>query len=125
MAELLLRPVTAMPDFLDAQSYKVWAVPDGRGKGKAWLGGIHQGKRLVGKAAGARVTQSHFKQGYALKFFVPATAIQKKPFSAGQSLRFNLLVDDAEKVRETYWSAHQGQLTTEKPQTWGLIRFVP
>jgi hypothetical protein len=125
MVELLLRPVQAMPNFLDAQSFKAWAVPDGRGKGKAWLGGWRQGKRLVGQAAGTRVTQSKLAGGYSLKFFVPATAVQKTAFAAGQSLRFNLLVDDAEKVRETYWSAHQGQLTTEKPQTWGLLRLIP
>jgi hypothetical protein len=125
VVELLLRPAKAMPDFLDVQSYKTWAVPNGKGKGKAWLGGWSQGKRLVGQAAGTRVIQSRLAQGYAMRFFVPAKVLQEKTLSAGQSFRFNLLVDDAEKVRETYWSAHQGQLTTEKPQTWGILRLVP
>jgi hypothetical protein len=125
VVELLLRPDHKVPDFLDKASFKGWAVPDGKGKGKPWLGGIHQGKRLAGSAAGMRVTQLKHKGGYALNFFVPAATIQKEAFKAGQSLRFNLLVEDAEKVRETCWSADQGQGTTEKPGTWGVIKLVP
>ena len=124
VVELMLRPAKAVPDFLDRSSFKAWAVPDGKGKGKPWIGGIHQGKRLAGSAAGVRVTQSKHKGGYALKFFVPAATIQKGALAPGQSLRFNLLVDDAEKVRETYWGAHQGLGATEKPGTWGLIKLV-
>ncbi|MES2202227.1 MAG: hypothetical protein V4498_08245 [candidate division FCPU426 bacterium] len=124
VVELLLRKNQAIPEFLDEASFKVWAVPDALGRGKAWLGGIHKGVRSKGKAAGATAKQVQVPGGYGMNFFVPYSAVQDKPFAAGQTLRFNLLVEDAEKVRETYWSAHQGQLTTEKPATWGTIKLV-
>ncbi len=119
--ELLIRPDGRLPAHLDLKSTKIWAVPDGLGKGRPFLGAWHKGKRLNGKAAGAKVKQLRHPGGYGLSFFVPASAIQSGPLKAGQKLRFNLLVEDCEKVMESFWSGHQGQLTTELPATWGTL----
>ena len=123
--ELLLRSGTEDAEALDAKSVKIWAVPDGEGKGRPYVGAIRNHARVAGAKAGARVRQSRIPGGYRMEFRVPAATLQPGPFRPFQVLRFNLLVEDCEKVLEVCWSAHQGDWTTEKPKTWGRLALVP
>jgi hypothetical protein len=125
--EVLLRPQAlsaSLGQALDKVSVKVAAVPDGLGKGKPFLGAWRNHKRVEGAATGAKVSQRPFKGGYRLDFEIPAKLVQPGDFKAWQELRFNLLVEDCRQVTELYWSGHQGDWTTERPLTWGLLKLV-
>jgi hypothetical protein len=123
--ELLLRPGAGDAEALDSKCVKIWAVPDGEGKGRPYVGAIRNHKRVAGAKAGARVRQSRIPGGYRMEFRVPSATLQPGPFNPFQVLRFNLLVEDCEKVREVCWSSHQGEWTTERPKTWGRLALVP
>ncbi len=123
--ELLLRAGGDAPEALDAASLKIWALPDAAGRGRAVVGAWRAHRRVRGAATGVRVRQSRIPGGYRMAFAVPSGVLQKGPFRPWQVLRFNLLVEDCEKVREVCWSAHQGDWTTEKPRTWGRLALVP
>ncbi|MEK7474277.1 MAG: beta-galactosidase [Candidatus Coatesbacteria bacterium] len=123
--ELLLRTGTEDAEALDAKSVKIWAVPDGEGRGRPYVGAIRNHVRVAGAASGARVRQSRIPGGYRMEFRVAAATLQPGPFRPFQVLRFNLLVEDCEKVLEVCWSSHQGEWTTEKPKTWGRLALVP
>jgi hypothetical protein len=123
--ELLLRPGAEDAETLDAKSVKIWAVPDGNGRNRPYVGAWRNHARVAGAKAGARVTQSRRPGGYRMEFRVPSGTLQPGPFRPFQVLRFNLLVEDCEKVREVCWSSHQGAWTTEKPKTWGRLALVP
>ena len=82
-------------------------------------------RRAFGPAGGASVRQARRPGGYRLDYWVPARLLQAGPLTPWQTLRFNLLVEDEDRVLETYWSAHQGDWTTEKPGTWGRLVLIP
>jgi hypothetical protein len=123
--ELLVRPGAEDVDSLDELSVKIWAVPDGLNRGRPFVGALRRHKRVIGPAAGVKVVQLARKGGYLLEFTVPARVIQKGPLKPWSVLRFNLLVEDCEKVQEVCWSAHQGDWTTERPSTWGKLVLAP
>jgi hypothetical protein len=133
--ELMLRPVEAdrplgAPEppsatTLDEASLKVWAVPDGEGKDKPYVGSWRRHARQQGLQTGVEVEQHPYPGGYGLTFKVPARLLKTDAFKAGQAWRFNLLVEDCRQVSEVYWSAHQGDGTTEKPETWGTLTLRP
>ncbi|MEK7767660.1 MAG: hypothetical protein AAB368_15630, partial [bacterium] len=123
VVELLMRAGEAGPEALDAAAVKAFAVPDGAGRGRPFLGAWRNHKKTFAGAAGFRAVQTGIPGGYRMKFRIPARLLQPGPLRAGQTLRFNLLVDDCEKVQESCWSAHQGDWTTERPATWGILRL--
>lgn len=124
-AEVLVRAGEDAPDALDAASVKVAAIPDGAGKGKPFVSVLHRHRKVFGPAGGARVTQGRRPGGYRLDFWIPARLLQAGPLTPWQTLRFNVLVEDEDRVLETCWSAHQGDWTTEKPKTWGRLVLIP
>jgi hypothetical protein len=124
-AELLLRAGDDAPDALDARSVKVAAIPDGAGRGRPFVSVLRRHQKVFGNAGGARVIQARRPGGYRLDFWVPARLLQSEPLTPWQTLRFNLLVEDEDQVRETCWSAHQGDWTTERPVTWGRLVLIP
>lgn len=123
--ELLIRSGSEVPEALDATSLKVWAIPDAAAKGRPAVGAWRAHRRVTGARTGVKVRQARRPGGYRIEFRVPPRLLQKGPFKPWQVLRFNLLVEDCEKVREVCWSAHQGDWTTEKPRTWGRLALVP
>jgi len=123
--EILLRAGAEDVEALDAKSVKIWAVPDGEGRGRPYVGAWRNHARVAGAKTGVRVRQSRIPGGYRMAFQIPAGTVQEGPFKPFQVLRFNLLVEDCEKVREVCWSSHQGEWTTEKPKTWGRLALVP
>jgi hypothetical protein len=122
--DLMIRPDLGVPEALDESTLKVWAVPDGLGKLKPYVGGWRNHQRLQGSAVGVAVKQKPKPGGYSLEFDIPAALIQKGPFKAWQTFRFDMLVEDCRQVTEVYWSAHQGDWVTEKPNTWGKITLL-
>lgn len=124
-AELLLRPGAESPDKFDRKCIKVFAVPDGAGKGRPFAGETRGHKAFFGNKVRTRVVQSRYPGGYRLLFRVPAATLDSGRLKPWQVLRFNILVMDCEKVREIYWSAHQGQWTTQRPDGWGRLILEP
>ncbi|HEY3234910.1 MAG TPA: hypothetical protein VGJ84_09335 [Polyangiaceae bacterium] len=122
--ELLLRPGPEPAEALDRPSLKVFSVPDGGGKGKPFYGTIRSDERRFGPQTGVSVQQAPIRGGYRMSFWLPAKLLGRAALRPGEELRFNLLVEDCEKVQEVYWSAHQGDWTTERPKTWGLLRLA-
>lgn len=122
--EILLRPDGPMPEALDDTSLKIWAVPDGLGQGTPYVGSWRRHERVEGIPAGATVVQRPLRGGYGITFTIPPALIQAGDFGPGQTLRFNLLVEDCREVMEVYWNGHQGEGTTEKPATWGALHLV-
>ncbi len=123
--ELMFRPGGAAVDSLDSGSVKIWAIPDGAGRSRPFVGAWRRHVRVFGGATGVRVTQSRVPGGYRLAFRIPPRAVGLSSFKAFSLLRFNALVMDCERVRELHWTAHQGDWTTERPKTWGRIALVP
>jgi len=124
-AEVLVRAGDDAPEALDAVSVKVAAIPDGAGRGRPFVSVLRNHKKTFGPAGGASVIQARRAGGYRLDFWIPARMLQAGPFTPWQTLRFNLLVEDEDRVLETCWSAHQGDWTTEKPKTWGRLVLIP
>lgn len=123
--ELLIRPGSEDREALDSAVLKVWAVPDGSGKGRPCAGAFIRHERITARAAGVRVDQHRRPGGYRLEFRIPALRLGKGPLRSWDVLRFNLLVMDCEKVLETCWSSHGGEWTTERPLTWGRLVLCP
>jgi hypothetical protein len=122
---LMFRPGAGDADALDASSVKIWAIPDGAGRGRPFVGAWRRHARAFGPSTRVRVRQSRLPGGYRLAFRVPPRALGLAAFKPFSLLRFNALVMDCERVREVYWSAHQGDWTTERPRTWGRLALVP
>ncbi len=123
--ELLLRPGGESIRNFDKECVKVFAVPDGAGKGRPYMGETGRHKLRLGRRVRARARQIRLPGGYAFMFRVPAGLLGAKALKPWQVLRFNLLVMDCEKVRETYWSSHQGEWTTQRPDGWGRLILAP
>jgi len=124
-AEVFVRPGGGDKKFFDAKSVKVWAVPDGDGKNRAFVGALLRHKTVLGRATGITVKQVRIPGGYRMDFWIPAKIIQAGPLKPWQVLRFNILADDNDRVQEVCWSAHQGDWTTQRPNTWGRMVLVP
>jgi hypothetical protein len=124
--EVLLRPESpeGSGQALDDASLKVWAIPDGSGKGRPFVGAWRRHKRVEGRASGVQVSQRSLPGGYGIDFSIPASLVQKGPWKAWQQVRFNLLVEDCRQVTEVCWADHQGNWTTERPLTWGVLKLV-
>lgn len=125
MAEILVRPGGEDVKFFDARAVKAWAVPDGAGKNRPFVGVLRKHKKQFGRASGVAVKQSRIPGGYRMDFWIPAKIIQSGPLKPWQVMRFNALVDDCDRVQEVCWSAHQGDWTTARPYTWGRMVLVP
>ena len=124
-AEVFIRPGGEDHKFFDAKSVKIWAVPDGTGKNRPFVGALISHKTVLGRATGATVKQVRIPGGYRMDFWIPAKIIQVGPLKPWQVLRFNILADDNDRVQEVCWSAHQGDWTTQRPNTWGRMVLVP
>ena len=111
--------------FFDAKSVKVWAVPDGAGKNRPFVGALIRHKTVLGRATGVTAKQVRIPGGYRMDFWIPVKLIQAGPLKPWQVLRFNVLADDNDRVQEVCWSAHQGDWTTQRPHTWGRMVLVP
>lgn len=125
VVEILLRSGREDRPALDAAAVKVWAVPDGRARGRPFVGAYLRHRRVPGGKAGIRVRQRRRRGGYALELLLPARLFRRGRLQPWQVLRANLLVEDAEKVQEVCWSATGGEWTTERPATWGRLVLVP
>jgi len=122
--EIMVRPGGEDREFFDAKSVKVWAVPDGRARGKPFVGVLRNHRKAFNGASGVAAAQRRIPGGYRMDFRIPA-AFLGGPLRPWQELRFNLLVMDCEKVQEVCWSSHQGEWTTQRPLTWGRLVLVP
>ncbi len=124
--ELFVRAGEEAPAFFDARSFKVWAIPEALAGGKRpFVGALRAHRKTFGGSTGVRVGQRKLPGGYRLDFWMPARLFGSGTLRPWQVLRFDMLVEDCEKVQEVYWSAHGGEWTMARPAKWGRLVLVP